>query len=85
MFFAGLICTPAVPRRDVDICFCTDAASRKSTGGMVARGAMAPRPELARRAARLKAPPIKKTKKREKMTRRLNDCVLMLLYVCPYA
>ena len=30
MVLAGLICTPAVPRRDVDICFCSDAVSRKS-------------------------------------------------------
>ena len=52
LILAGLICTPAVPREDVEICFCSYAASsRKSTGGM------RPRPELARRAARLIRPP----------------------------
>ena len=72
VFLAGLICTPAVPRRDVDICFCSDVVSRKSKKST---GGMAPRPELARRAARLKAPYVFK--------KVIKTCVLMFLSVCP--
>ena len=59
LFLPGLICTSAVPREDVEICFCSsNAAPRKSNGGMrPSSGGMAPRPELARRAARLIRPP----------------------------
>ena len=77
MFFAGLICTPAVPRRDVDICFCTDAASRKSTNGKAPRQL-----QLERHA--LKAPPTKKTKKTVMcVSLFFITCVLMFLFVCP--
>ena len=72
MFFSGLICTPAVLRKDVDICFCSYAASRKARG---ATGGMAPRPELAARAARFKAPYVFK--------KVIKTCVLMFSSVCP--
>ena len=45
---------------------------------------MAPRPDLARRAARLKAPPTKKTKEKVIcVSLFFNTCVLMFLCVCP--
>ena len=54
---AGLICPAAHPRQDVDLCFCSDDEAKEPTGGRRPSGGMAPRPELARRAARLIAPP----------------------------